>query len=350
MLEQQHTTYIRQQLRNWYLQCHRQLPWRETCDPYCIWISEVILQQTRVAQGLDYYLRFMTRFPDVRSLAEADEDEVLRLWQGLGYYSRARHLHAAAKTIMQTHRGVFPHAWKEVRALKGVGDYTAAAICSIAYGQPYAVVDGNVYRVLARLANDPTPIDSTAGKQLFAAMAHHLLDPQDPRTHNQAMMELGAMQCVPGKPACDACPLLDVCRAAKAGTAEQLPYKEKKTKVRERFFHYIYLETPETTFLQRRTEKDIWHHLYEPPLIETDHLLTQEELMHHPAFLQLTRDCGQITFLGQRKTKHILSHQRIHAQLTHLSIEHPNAHLQPLQVDKTKLDDYPVPRLVEILW
>ena len=198
----------------WYAENKRELPWRNTTDPYIIWISEIILQQTRVAQGYDYFLRFIHRFPDVRALAEAPEDEVMKCWQGLGYYSRARNLHAAAKSM----NGIFPVTYEGVRALKGVGDYTAAAICSSAYGMPYAVVDGNVYRVLSRYFGIDTPVDSAEGKKLFAALADEMMDKSQPAVYNQAIMDFGAIQCTPQSPNCLFCPLADSCSALKEGT------------------------------------------------------------------------------------------------------------------------------------
>ena len=197
-------------LEKWYLENKRDLPWRNTTDPYVIWISEVILQQTRVIQGLDYFNRFMTRFPDVASLAEAEEDEVLKYWQGLGYYSRARNLHTATRQIMDDFGGLFPKNYRDVLSLKGIGEYTAAAICSFAYRQPYAVVDGNVYRVLARLFDIDVPIDSTQGKKLFVKLASDLLDKKRPDVYNQAIMELGALQCVPRSPHCELLSLIHI--------------------------------------------------------------------------------------------------------------------------------------------
>ena len=219
-------------LIGWYGVNKRDLPWRGTKDPYRIWISEIILQQTRVAQGYDYFMRFIRRFPDVRSLAEADEDEVMRYWQGLGYYSRARNLHEAARSM----KGVFPDTYAGVRALKGVGDYTAAAICSIAYDMPYAVVDGNVYRVLARYFDMDVPIDSTEGKKAFAALAQELMDKQHAGTYNQAIMDFGALQCVPQAPDCPSCPLADTCQAYARGRVAVLPVKQHKPKVSDRYF------------------------------------------------------------------------------------------------------------------
>lgn len=205
----------------WYAENKRELPWRDTTDPYIIWISEIILQQTRVAQGYDYFLRFIHCFPNVTALAEAPEDEVMKCWQGLGYYSRARNLHAAAKSM----NGVFPATYEGVRALKGVGDYTAAAICSSAYGMPYAVVDGNVYRVLSRYFGIDTPVDSTEGKKLFAALADEMMDKSQPAVYNQAIMDFGAIQCTPQSPNCLFCPLVDSCSALKGGYDNEVACK-----------------------------------------------------------------------------------------------------------------------------
>ena len=251
-------------LIEWYGANGRDLPWRKTSDPYRIWISEIVLQQTRVAQGMDYFRRFMERFPDVTALAEAPEDEVMRCWQGLGYYSRARNLHEAARSM----NGRFPDTYQGVRALKGVGDYTAAAICSFAYQMPYAVVDGNAYRVLARYWGIDTPIDSTEGKKLFARLAQELLDPRRPALHNQAIMDFGALQCTPQSPACRKCPLADSCQALASGQVDRLPVKRHKTQVTERYFYYIYVRAGACTYLHKRQGADIWQNLYELPLLE----------------------------------------------------------------------------------
>ena len=221
-------------LIRWYQENKRDLPWRNTKDPYKIWISEIILQQTRVVQGYDYYCRFINRFPDVFALAEADEDEVMKYWQGLGYYSRARNLHEAARSIAG--RGVFPNTYEEVRKLKGVGDYTAAAICSFAYDMPYAVVDGNVYRVLSRWMGIEEPIDTVRGKKLFAALADELLERSVPALYNQAIMDFGSIQCVPSSPSWLFCPLSGSCVALHKGVVDALPRKQHKTKVTKRYF------------------------------------------------------------------------------------------------------------------
>lgn len=296
----------------WYEENKRDLPWRETKNPYLIWISEIILQQTRVAQGYDYYCRFVKRFPDVFSLAAATEDEVLKCWQGLGYYSRARNLHAAAKDMAAA--GGFPDTYQGVRALKGVGDYTAAAICSFAYGLPYAAVDGNVYRVLSRWLGIDTPIDSTQGKKVFAEAAEELLDKKRPGLYNQAIMDFGALQCTPQSPACLLCPLADTCVALHTGKVALLPVKQHKTKVSHRYFNYIYVRMGAHTFIHKRNGEDIWKNLYELPLIETDRELEEEEFYASPMFLSLLADGEQPTVrLVQKGVKHVLSHRVIHA-------------------------------------
>ncbi|MGL5635915.1 MAG: A/G-specific adenine glycosylase, partial [Bacteroidales bacterium] len=246
---------------DWYLANKRDLPWRNTTNPYFIWLSEIILQQTRVSQGMDYYLRFIDKYPTVIDLANAEEDEILRLWQGLGYYSRARNIHATAKYIRDFCAGVFPDTYKEVLALKGVGPYTAAAICSFAYRLPHAAVDGNVYRVIARLFALTEPIDSTDGKKLFAAYADELLDKDRPDLFNQAMMEFGAMQCVPQSPHCDVCPLQDNCLAYARDLVKDLPVKSSKTKVRPRYLHFFDFGSPDSVYLEKRGVTDIWRGL-----------------------------------------------------------------------------------------
>ena len=251
-----------QTLLAWYEANGRDLPWRRTRDPYAIWISEIILQQTRIAQGQAYWERFLDAFPDVGRLAAASEDEVLRLWQGLGYYSRARNLHAAARQIAAA--GRFPDTLEGIRALKGVGDYTAAAIGSIAFGLPEAVVDGNVYRVLARHFGIATPVGSPAAKKEFSALARTLLPPERPGDFNQAMMDFGAVQCTSAAPTCLLCPLQDSCVALARGTVDALPVRQKAAAVQVRRFNYVYLRFRGRTAIRRRGPGDIWQGLYEP--------------------------------------------------------------------------------------
>ena len=262
-------------LRMWYLVNRRELPWRNSKDPYFIWLSEIILQQTKISQGLSYYDKFTGHFQDIFELARADEEEVLKLWQGLGYYSRARNLHHTAKNLVKKHNGVFPRSYKELRDLKGIGDYTASAIASIAFDLPHATVDGNVYRVLSRYFGIDTPINVTSGTKLFKELAESLLDPEDPGTHNQALMDFGAMVCTPKNPKCGQCIFKDSCLALQRNLVDQLPVKLKKTKIRKRHFNFVVLDQDkEYTRVTKRTQRDIWMHLYQFPMVETPDVAT----------------------------------------------------------------------------
>lgn len=331
-------------LLDWYADNKRDLPWRGTTDPYRIWISEIILQQTRVVQGYEYFLRFIRRFPDVRTLASASEDEVLKYWQGLGYYSRARNLHAAAKSM----NGKFPESYQEVRALKGVGDYTAAAICSIAYNMPYAVVDGNVYRVLSRYCGIDVPIDSTEGKKLFAALADEMLDKSRPAAYNQAIMDFGAIQCTPQSPNCMFCPLADSCSALSKGLVMQLPVKQHRIKTSNRYFNYIYVRMGAYTFIHKRSGNDIWKNLYEPPLIETDREWTEEELYASPQFRGMLAGGEEpIVRLVRKGVKHVLSHRVIYANFYEVILPENSASFAKYQrISVEDLHKFAVSRLV----
>lgn len=332
----------------WYESVKRELPWRDIDDPYRIWISEIILQQTRVAQGHDYYIRFIKRFPNVIELANAHEDEVLKLWQGLGYYSRARNIHAAAKQVKGLHNGQFPTDYKDVRALKGIGEYTAAAICSFAYGQPYAVVDGNVYRVLSRLFNMNLAIDSTEGKKQFAELAQTLLSKKDPSTHNQAMMEFGALQCTPRNPNCLECPLSSQCIALEYDTVSVLPVKSKQAVVKSRFFHYFRIQFHHYTYLKQRIEKDIWRNLFEFPLIETQQAMTLTELSSLIEFQQLFTGIDEVDFkLEKSEVIHILSHRRIIANYYNVEVSNENEALSRyLKIEAKDFQQYAVSKLM----
>lgn len=333
-------------LIDWYEENKRDLPWRRTEDPYLIWISEIILQQTRVAQGYDYYRRFVQRFPDVFALARAEEDEVLKYWQGLGYYSRARNLHAAARSMAQA--GGFPVTYEGVRALKGVGEYTAAAICSFAYGMPYAVVDGNVYRVLSRWLGIDTPIDSTEGKKMFALAADELLDKKRPGLYNQAIMDFGALQCTPQAPNCMFCPLGDSCVARQKGLTDSLPVKQHKTKVTNRYFNYIYVRMGAHTFIRKRSGNDIWKNLYELPLIETDRELTEEEFYALPQFKDLLVGVERPAVrLVRQRVKHVLSHRVIYANFYEVVLPENSASFANYQkISIEDLHKFAVSRLV----
>lgn len=340
------------QLEAWYKEFGRNLPWRQTSDPYLLMLSEFILQQTQIVQGMSYYLRFAERFPTAESLAKASEEEVMRLWQGLGYYSRARHLHAAAKQIAEV--GSFPKDYSFVRALPGVGDYTAAAIMSFAFGEPYAVLDGNVQRVLARHFGITEPVDSTQGKKLLRALADEMLDRQHPALYNQAIMDFGALQCKPSSPLCEACPLAETCMALKEHLVDKLPMKSKKTAVRDRYFTYIYTRTEGgKVLLHRRGSGDIWQGLFEFPMIESDKPLTMAEVEKK---LPIPTLGGELLLLAQN-VLHQLTHQRLHADFYCLTLPASPPTPLPWATGKTKgqwveeksLDRYALPRLLEKL-
>ena len=341
--------FISHILIRWYEQNKRDLPWRETKDPYFIWLSEIILQQTRVVQGYDYYMRFTQTFPTVASLANADEDEVLKLWQGLGYYSRARNLHTAAKMIMSQHGGVFPSIYKDILSLKGVGEYTAAAVGSFAFELPHAVVDGNVFRVLSRLFAISTPIDTTQGKKIFTDLANELLDVNNAGAHNQAMMELGALQCVPVSPNCSVCPLSGICLAFSERKVSSYPVKQGKTKVKERYFNYLDIRIGSSMFLNKRTGNDIWKNLYELPLIETDEKLTLDELQNTEAFRAIFADGGSISIHPMGITfKHVLSHRIIFANFYTIEITTDTFIKERfLKIEKADLFNFAISRLVD---
>ncbi len=316
----------------WYRENGRTLPWRQTRDPYAVWLSEIILQQTRVEQGMPYWQRFIGRWPTVESLACATEDEVLRLWQGLGYYSRARHLHQAARQIVAM--GGFPQDMEGLRRLKGVGDYTAAAIGSFAFGLPVAVVDGNVYRVLARHFGIGTPINTAAGKQEFVVLAQQLLPERQSADYNQAMMDFGALQCVPKGMQCQSCPLQETCVACREERVGELPVKRKTGKVSELRMTYVYIRCNGETAIRRRPEGDIWQGLWEPPLLSPDRL----------------PDAGGRLTLLCRGLRHVLTHRVILADCWLWEVQdRPPLPEEYVWVKEADLDRYAVSRLVEKL-
>ena len=325
-------------LLEWFKDHGRDLPWRQTRDPYAIWLSEIILQQTQVKQGWDYWERFMRHWPTVDDLAAATEDEVLREWQGLGYYSRARNLHFAARQIVAL--GHFPDTLEGIKALKGVGDYTAAAIGSIAFGLPAAVVDGNVYRVLARHFGIDTPINTTEGKKVFAALAQELLPSSGEEglgvegvstssTYNQAIMDFGALQCTPASPNCAVCPLMESCEAFRTNRVQELPVKLKTLKVRERHLIYVYVRCNGQTAIHRRGPGDIWQGLWESWLVD-----------EVPVKAKLLR----------QNVKHVLTHRVLYADFYLLETdERPLLPDDYIWIKESELDDYAKPRLIEIL-
>ncbi|SIP96233.1 A/G-specific adenine glycosylase [Maribacter ulvicola] len=304
---------------DWYHENKRSLPWRETIDPYKIWLSEIILQQTRVAQGTPYYLRFTEVFSTVADLANADEEQVLKLWQGLGYYSRARNLHAAAKMVVDEYGGEFPDNYKKLLTLKGVGDYTASAISSICFNEPQAVVDGNVYRVLARYYGVDIPINSTEGIKYFKTLAEKVMDEKAIRDYNQGIMEFGAIQCTPKKPLCLLCPLSDSCVALEKGLVNDLPVKLKKTKVRNRYFNYLIpiykdAEGIQFTRLNQRIGKGIWQNLWEFPLLESKDVLKIEEVTIK--YKEVLKDIKsrEVLVFNDNAVVHKLSHQHLYTK------------------------------------
>lgn len=268
--------FFTQQLMAWYRPSDRPMPWKAEKDAYKVWLSEIILQQTRVEQGLPYYLKFTETYPTVKHLANAPADDVMKLWQGLGYYSRARNLHAASKYVAHDLGGEFPDNYEALLKMKGVGEYTAAAIASFVFNEPRAVLDGNVYRVLSRYFGIPTPIDSPLAKKEFGALANELIDAKQPGIYNQAIMDFGATLCKPAQPLCTTCPLATHCVALKDGLQDKLPTKAGKIKQRERFFHYFVINAAGNTLVQQRTGKDIWQELYQFPMLEHTELLAVE--------------------------------------------------------------------------
>ncbi|HMT28258.1 MAG TPA: A/G-specific adenine glycosylase [Bacteroidia bacterium] len=337
-------------LKAWYLKHQRPLLWRKTTDPYKIWLSEVILQQTRVDQGTPYYIRFISTFPTVRKLAQAPENQVMKLWQGLGYYSRARNLHAAAKTISKEFKGKFPSDYMTIRTLKGVGDYTAAAISSFAFNLPHVVVDGNVYRFLSRFYGIETPVDSTQGKKEFAELAQSLLDTKNPGLHNQAIMEFGAIQCKPVSPECTICPFVLLCEARKNKSVELLPVKGKKTKVRIRYFNYLIVRYKDLVFINKREKGDIWQNLYDFPLIETKAHLESSKLPHSDEWKLLFKNQQVHIETVSTELTHKLSHQHIVTRFykIHLTTR-PNTAFRSkyIEIQFNDILKYPVPRLIE---
>ncbi len=328
----------------WYSQHKRELPWRNTKDPYKIWLSEIILQQTQVKQGLPYYQKFVNTFPSVSELANANEEEVLKLWQGLGYYSRARNLHFAAKQIHQA--GFFPKEYKDIITLKGVGEYTAAAIASFAFKLPYAVVDGNVFRLLSRFYGIDTPIDTSKGKREFSEIAQTLLVKKEPDTHNQAIMEFGSQMCKPKQPNCNSCPLRDECVAFANNTIHLLPVKKGKVKVKTVFFEYFFFKMNGYTLVNKRADDGIWQNMYEFPLITTDELKNTEEILNHNQFESWVKGID-FSIESISEFKHILSHRKINARFWEIKCQKtlPESTFKKIEIET--IHKLAVSRLIE---
>lgn len=347
-------------LIQWYLENKRHLPWRESINPYTVWLSEIILQQTRVAQGLPYYTRFVEQYQTVKELANAPEEDVLKLWQGLGYYSRARNLHASAKYITSELNGIFPNNYKDLLLLKGVGDYTASAISSICFNENAAVVDGNVYRVLSRYFNIDTPINSSGGQKEFKMLAQKLIDVNQPGNFNQAIMEFGAMQCVPQNPDCTVCIFNDSCLALKEGKISDLPVKIKSKAVKHRYFNYMVVLASEAglanvqkkTIIQQRMGKGIWQQLYEFPLIESSSEVAIDVLKTLPQYLKFSEkyNINNVSLFNETMKIHKLSHQHLYTKFWIVevgsSVDIP-AKSQEKIIPIDEINNYAVPVLIE---
>src|SRR6056297_188420 len=331
----------------WYQKNKRDLPWRGSTDPYKIWLSEIILQQTRVAQGTPYYLRFIETFPKVTDLAKAKEETVLKLWQGLGYYSRARNLHTAAKMVVDDYDGRFPDTYRELLKLKGVGDYTASAISSICFNERQAVVDGNVYRVLARYFGVATPINSTAGIKYFKELAQEVLHERNVSDYNQGIMEFGALQCIPKNPVCSECPLKESCIALKEKKTDFLPVKLQKTKVKNRFFNYLVPiciagNGKKYTLLRQRTGKGIWQNLWEFPLLESGNEMDLNAIEQGCRKVLELKSAPNISLFNTDVVVHKLSHQHLHTKFWIIEVDEIALDALPI----TELEKYPVPVLI----
>ncbi len=351
MKEEARYDFFRRELMAWFARSHRPMPWKGEKDPYLVWLSEVILQQTRVEQGLPYFERFRAAYPDVGSLAEAPEDELMKMWEGLGYYSRARNLQQAARFIVQELGGQFPATYDGLLRLKGVGPYTAAAIASFAFGLPHAVVDGNVFRVLARFFGIEASVDSSAGKKQFAGLAQALLSREQPGSHNQALMDFGATQCTPRSPNCTACPLHTACRAFQQGRVEELPRKGKKPAKKERFFHYLIFNRNGMAWIRKRTEKDIWRNLYEFPLLELARPAQAEADIRNSTCWEQRLGAGATARVSQasRPFSQVLTHQKIQATFWEIGLadEAPFNSEGLIAVKRENLSKFAFPRIID---
>lgn len=325
----------------------REMPWKGDKDPYRIWISEIILQQTRVQQGLNYYNRFIKAWPNVESLARAKEQEVYKLWEGLGYYSRCRNLIASAKYINDELNGMFPEKYEDILALKGVGDYTASAIASFAFNQPYAVVDGNVYRVLARFFGIRIPVDTAEGKKLFKTLANELIGKKNPAEYNQSIMDFGAVVCKPLLPLCYECPLQNLCIAYQKKLVSILPLKEKSIKNRQRFFNYLLVEKGNKIYINQRTEKDIWQNLYEFILIESERLVPEKEFVECSSVRTLFHGNDFKVDKISKTFSQKLTHQTITGRFIHVTLQNAAVPLKKYRmVSKNELKNLAFPKFI----
>ena len=337
---------VSEKLCKWYEINKRILPWREELNPYHIWISEIILQQTRVNQGMSYYLKFIEKFPSIEDIATASVEEILLVWQGLGYYTRARNLHKAACIIAERYEGNFPEQYEVIRKLPGIGDYTAAAIASLAFNQPYPAIDGNVYRVLSRIFGIYTAINTSKGKRDFMNAAWEIMDYHDPGKHNQAMIELGALICLPRNPKCTECPISTSCFAFQKKKMDELPVKQKKLKITDRYFYYLVVRYNDKLFIKQRNQSDIWAKLYEFPMIEMSNSMGLAGLMRTENWKNIFRGSEPKIEKVSKEYLHKLSHQILHVWF--IEIESPEViQLNALHVSENDLGQYPFPRLIE---
>ncbi|MFT6746375.1 MAG: A/G-specific adenine glycosylase [Glaciecola sp.] len=328
----------------WYKEHKRDLPWRHTKDPYKIWLSEIMLQQTRVEQGLPYYIKFLKLFPNVFDLASASEQQVLNAWKGLGYYSRARRLHATSKIVVNQNQGLFPETFVALNELPGVGEYTGAAIASFCYKEVVPVVDGNVYRVLSRLFNIEDPIDVGKSKKIFFDLASELIDEKQPDTFNQAIMEFGALQCVPKNPNCDQCPFMEICEAFHLNKVTELPVKSRKIKRRSRYFTYLVVEKDGKYLTTQRPEKGIWANMMEFPMVETDKKVNNFEQFEQSKLNDFPFEFE--TYSTTEYRKHILTHQDIHYVFWSVKLK-GNTMDQYQFIERRELNNMPFPKLLE---
>lgn len=336
-------------LIEWYEKNKRELPWRNTKNPYFVWLSEIILQQTRVNQGLQYYLRFVENFPTIELLAGAPLDKVLKLWQGLGYYSRARNLHQTANIIVNAYNGVFPPTYKELLKLKGIGPYTAAAIASIAYEEPVAVVDGNVMRVFTRLFGITRDVRKEVTKKEVFQLSSQFINQKNASVYNQAVMEFGALKCIPVQPECATCPFSNACFACQQQKVHEIPFKSRAKKQVHRYFNYLHVQNNNQLFIVQRTKKDIWHSLYQFPLIETSKNTDPLEIIHHDNWSKWFNSADVHFSLYDEKFKHVLSHQIIHACFFKIKITDPHFKMPAgwIRIGYDELQNYAVPRLID---
>ena len=332
---------------DWYKVNKRDLPWRDTKNPYLIWVSEVILQQTRVIQGLDYYRRFIEAYPDIFSLARADIDEILKIWQGLGYYSRARNMYAAARHIIDVYRGRFPETYDGLIAIKGIGDYTASAIASMAFGQAIPVIDGNVNRVIARLYGIQQPVNKRSGQKQIREYAEELMVRDSPGTYNQAIMEFGALQCVPQNPNCNDCVLNRLCVAFRNGLVDMLPIKVKTAKITIRYFHYLYIGFGNRTFIRRRSDGDIWTGLYEFPMIETDTETDPDHLSHTPTWQSYFDGQTPLVEEVSPVVTHRLTHRILKIRFYKITVNQPIFGKDMIEIPVADLQRYAVPKVID---